>query len=554
MTPALRNAFTNASTRLSVIRRPEPVHQRGVIDLVETRLDVGLQHPVVRLRREVVDLSDRVLRAPVRAGTRRRHGWKSASKIGSSTSFSAACTTRSVTVGMPNARSFPLALGIITCRTGAGVNVRDRSWSRISCRNASTPIPGHDPGHGGPVDPGGARPRVARDAFPRHGQHRRVAHQVVQIIKPAAADPRPPSSAVCSASSVPPRTPGRSSAKRRRRYSPARLRTITVTSCSFRCRPSPGGRLSRPRSTTATPPHRHPSAGNAPIPAQGNGSRRWFPRSLLFGRRARRPALPLRSRRGYAVDLHHDLPGPTHSPSRQFPTAERRLADGHPARLRTALQPGSTGFELVDDQEALRHRFLTCTFPSRSPGPARPVVPDRPDFVAAAPTHPRRSPSAGCRQLHPAATTAKRSKVSHLHPKQQRLVAHDVLIDAEAGDTVEPGRIVCQLRQHRPDAAPHRPPRRPELPSQPVDRGMLGPQLSARPPARPDRQQAPRPADPLVLLGERSAGTDSFAAPPGPFPPQHPNRPTEAGRIDQHHRAPAVRVRPHMSFSVRPDV
>ena len=59
-----------------------------------------------------------------------------------------------------------------------------------------------------------------------------------------------------------------------------------------------------------------------------------------------------------------------------------------PTRLRTAHQPRSTGFELVDDEEALRHRFLTYTFPSCSPGTARPVVPDRPDFVAAAPTLP----------------------------------------------------------------------------------------------------------------------------------------------------------------------
>lgn len=56
--------------------------------------------------------------------------------------------------------------------------------------------------------------------------------------------------------------------------------------------------------------------------------------------------------------------------------------------MRTAHQPGSTGFELVDDEEALRHRFLAYTFPSCSPGTTRPVVPDRPDFVAAAPTLP----------------------------------------------------------------------------------------------------------------------------------------------------------------------
>ena len=77
-------------------------------------------------------------------------------------------------------------------------------------------------------------------------------------------------------------------------------------------------------------------------------------------------------------------------------------------RIRTALPPRSTGFERVDDQEALRHRFLSCTVPSRSPGPTHPVVLDRPDFVAAAPTQTRRSPDPGCRQLHPAATTAER--------------------------------------------------------------------------------------------------------------------------------------------------
>jgi hypothetical protein len=56
----------------------------------------------------------------------------------------------------------------------------------------------------------------------------------------------------------------------------------------------------------------------------------------------------------------------------------------------------------------------------------------------------------------------------------------DVLVDAQAGDTVELGRILSQLRQQRLDAAPPCPPRRPELPSQPVDRGMLGPPLSDR--------------------------------------------------------------------------
>ena len=134
--------------------------------------------------------------------------------------------------------------------------------------------------------------------------------------------------------------------------------------------------------------HLRPSAGNGPIPFKKRNSHRWFPRSLLFGQRARCPALPLRSRRGYSAGLHHDLPGPAHVTVLTVPRP--RHPPGWQARrkVRTAHQPRSTGFELVDDEEVLRHRFLAYTFPSCSPGTARPVVPNRPDFVAAAPTLP----------------------------------------------------------------------------------------------------------------------------------------------------------------------
>src|SRR5215510_10695231 len=47
------------------------------------------------------------------------HGCKSASKIGSKTSFIAVCTTRSSTVAMPSGLVPPLGLGISTTRTGA---------------------------------------------------------------------------------------------------------------------------------------------------------------------------------------------------------------------------------------------------------------------------------------------------------------------------------------------------------------------------------------------------------------------------------------------------
>ena len=132
-------------------------------------------------------------------------------------------------------------------------------------------------------------------------------------------------------------------------------------------------------------------------------------------------------------------------PSRQFPTPEATWLMTTTGRVRTAYQPRSTGFELVDDEEASRHRFLACTFPSCSPGTARPVVPNRPDFVAAAPTLPGvprvRLPPASPRRYDDQAI-----QVSHLHPKQQRLVAHDVLVDTDHGDSVEPARVSIRTR------------------------------------------------------------------------------------------------------------
>jgi len=70
-----------------------------------------------------------------------------------------------------------------------------------------------------------------------------------------------------------------------------------------------------------------------------------------------------------------------------------------------------------------QHRFLSYAFPSRSPGPAHLAVLNRPNFVAAAPTLPGISRT----RLPPASPhrhDGEATKVSHLHPKQQRLTAH----------------------------------------------------------------------------------------------------------------------------------
>ena len=54
-------------------------------------------------------------------------------------------------------------------------------------------------------------------------------------------------------------------------------------------------------------------------------------------------------------------------------------------------------------------------------------------------------------------------QVSHLHPKQQRLVAHHVLINPEDGHPLEPGRVISHRLQQRLDRLPHRAPPGAEL-------------------------------------------------------------------------------------------
>jgi hypothetical protein len=71
-------------------------------------------------------------------------GRKSASKIGSSTSFAAICTTRSRTVGIPSGRFFPSAFGMYRRSTATGRYLPARSTSRSSSRKLSTPYSSRD--------------------------------------------------------------------------------------------------------------------------------------------------------------------------------------------------------------------------------------------------------------------------------------------------------------------------------------------------------------------------------------------------------------------------
>jgi hypothetical protein len=103
----------------------------------------------------------------------------------------------------------------------------------------------------------------------------------------------------------------------------------------------------------------------------GSGTR-WFPRSLLTVRERRCPAMPLRHRPGYAVDLHQGLPA-------KRDNRPRSSSPGTARPVRTATQPISARFELVEALKGFTplvphvhlSRSLTGPMPSGSTGTSR---------------------------------------------------------------------------------------------------------------------------------------------------------------------------------------
>ena len=109
-TPACRNALTRPDMRLSAMRsRNPPIRAVWSISSkhARCRLRIPTRNPRWAIMRIVLD---RVLGAAPRPEPVTRPE-KSASKIGSNTSFSDACTTRSATVGIPSLRTLPLGFG-----------------------------------------------------------------------------------------------------------------------------------------------------------------------------------------------------------------------------------------------------------------------------------------------------------------------------------------------------------------------------------------------------------------------------------------------------------
>ena len=201
---------------------------------------------------------------------------------------------------------------------------------------------------------------------------------------------------------------------------------ITASSLlAYRCRPSPCARAfpgskyyggSAPSRTDR--PTVDPAPPRAGSRGPGRGPRR-FPCSLADRSMKEEPgsasaASPQVRRRPSSWPPR---PTTSHRPRSSPTTRPFRAAGAH------RDQPVSVRFELVGAKEALHHRFLTYSSPSRSPNPRHLTVLTRPGFVRAAPTLPGtpriRLPSA-------TSTCCDRPtvQVSHLHSINKRLTAH----------------------------------------------------------------------------------------------------------------------------------
>ena len=213
------------------------------------------------------------------------------------------------------------------------------------------PNPGHDLSHRDPIHSRCPRPGIARYPLPRVHQKRRVIDQVEQVTEPASSILTRPTVQFDLHPSYRPESridirPLHSTGVHRCIFEHCIL-SLTDTLPPFpMCAGSPRlGVLRRLRPTPSVGRHRA-----YPPPHPQAGSRRWsgkkvVPTFTVVRSTGEAPALPLRHRHGYAVDLHRGLPDPKSMPDREFPAQPAR-------RICTANQPTSTGLELALPEEA----------------------------------------------------------------------------------------------------------------------------------------------------------------------------------------------------------
>ena len=158
-----------------------------MVDGVKARLDIRIQHPAVTLDAEVVNLSDRVVCAPLgpeSVGDRHEVGLEDRFQHQFQRSLDDPVAHRR----NPEATHLPrpARFGDLAFphRLRSELSALDLGVEVIQERGASHLL--LDPGDGPPIRTGGVGPAVGRDPVPRRDQRGRVVHEVEQVIEPAA--------------------------------------------------------------------------------------------------------------------------------------------------------------------------------------------------------------------------------------------------------------------------------------------------------------------------------------------------------------------------------
>jgi len=239
-----------------------PAHEGGVVDLVEARRDVGLQHPLVVPigRCEVVDLGDGVLGSAL--GTEPVGAWVEV-RLQDRLEHQLQPGLHDPIGGRGDPETTQLARRLGDRLLPHPLGNQPASLELISQLAQQPPSPGADSARSDPIDAGGSCTLVGPHPAPRHDEEGRVIHEVVKVIEATVRVGRRPLVQLRLHLAYPPlgldqAGPRRADVHRRPPQSAVMLRT--------RWAPWPCGRLSRPRTTTSPPPH--PS---------GIGRRRAFP-------------------------------------------------------------------------------------------------------------------------------------------------------------------------------------------------------------------------------------------------------------------------------------
>lgn len=185
--PGLEEGFHQRTHALVLHPESHPVHQGRVVDPVEARLDIRVQHPPVAPGAEHMDLSDRVVRPPPGPESVRDR-----QKVGLEDRFQYELQRR---LDHPVGDRGNAQLADLPRAAGLGdLALTDRQGAKRPCLHRSSQIlqePGHpdallDPGGRQTVHAGSVRTAVARDPLERRQQRRRVVHEIEQVVEPAA--------------------------------------------------------------------------------------------------------------------------------------------------------------------------------------------------------------------------------------------------------------------------------------------------------------------------------------------------------------------------------